>query len=99
MSRLPRLNPQLSKMGEKIVSESFSLWEKVARQRRMRAARPTIRRFCKIVGRAALIAAAPPSPKGRGNDTSNLESGPDSTSGLVAGKNLFAIWTDLPRRR
>jgi hypothetical protein len=33
---------------------SFSLWEKVARKRRMRADRPTISSFAKIVGRIPL---------------------------------------------
>jgi hypothetical protein len=41
---------QLSKIEE----QSFSLGEKVARQRRMRAARPTISSICIIVERAPL---------------------------------------------
>ena len=45
---------------------ALSHWERVARQRRVRAARSTILQIDEIVGRAALIRrSAPPSPGGR----------------------------------
>jgi hypothetical protein len=47
---VPSSKAQLSKIEE----QSFSLGEKVARQRRMRAARPTISSVCVIVERAPL---------------------------------------------
>jgi hypothetical protein len=46
--------PVLSKIREKASGESFSLWEKDGPAAPDEGARPTIRAFCKIMGRAAL---------------------------------------------